>query len=184
MVKRYLLLSGLRGWAACACSPPAVPWHAPSIPRCHRQPVQAVTLLLLCRAATTQHIPPLLKGRMEEFWPLPAHPLQLTDVSLVAFFLLKQPLQGPPGSGPACETPLRLCWGAQPPPWPAAASGAWDRVASWVPVLTASWDGDAVMPGLSPSPGDLDMPHAPGGSESPCGQPSPSDTCTLRSEQG
>lgn len=102
----------------------------------------------------------------------------------MGFFLPKQPLQGPPGSGPACETPLQLCWGAQPPPWPVAAPGAWDRVASWVLVLTASWDGDVMMLGLSPLPGDLGVPHPPRGSEFPCGYLSPSHTCTLRSEQG
>lgn len=66
MVKMYLVLGGLWGWAACASSPPAVPWHALSIPQCHRQPVQAVMLLLLCRAATTQHILPLPKGHVEQ----------------------------------------------------------------------------------------------------------------------
>lgn len=88
MAKRYLLPGGLQGWAACTSSPPAVPGHVPGIPRCHQQPVRGVVLPLLCRAATTQQVPPLPKGHVE-----PAHPLELTGVSLVVFFLSKQPLQ-------------------------------------------------------------------------------------------
>lgn len=115
---------------------------------------------------------------MEQTWVLPAHPLWLVDVSLVVFLFPKQSLQGLLSSGPTCETSLQL--------WPAAALGAQDRVAApkRVPMLTASWDGDTVMPGLSPPPGALDVSRAPWGSESPHGHPSSSDTCILSPVQG
>lgn len=83
-IKVLLLPGGLGGWAACTSSP-AMPWHRPSIPQCPAARVD-VLLLFLCRAAATQPVPP-------QPCLLPAHPLQLSNVSLVAFFSQIRPFK-------------------------------------------------------------------------------------------
>lgn len=65
--------------------------------------------------------------------------------------LPKQTLQGPRGSGPACEYSLQLSWAAQLPPRPGAASGAWDLVCPRG--ASAPWDGGVGMPGLPTAQG-------------------------------
>lgn len=113
-------------------------------------------LLFLCRAAATQPDPP-------HPWLLPAHPLQLCSVSLVAFFSLNRPFKdlGAQDLPVRISLQLRLHHSQELPLVLACLRGA-----------SAHWDGDVGMPRLPPA-GDLDVPHT-GAVNLPVGTPASS----------
>lgn len=123
---------------ACAQHPPVPPAACVN-----------VMLLLLCRAAAMQPVSP-------QPWLLPAHPLQLSSVSLVAFFSQNTPFKDlgaqdlPMRPLCSCVGLLSLHHGQELP----LVLGT--MFAPGVPVLTGmgTWECQG-----SPPRGDLDVPH-------------------------